>query len=105
MLQTWESCDLNNLLYRLGVQLEELPSEEQKQYAGMMVSAWVSSVVQCVVHDEPNKKIDKQITQLGLPRTRAHTGRSIFVRPICLGRISPGTARADQSEPRSHLAT
>uniref|UniRef100_A0ACD5XUC8 Uncharacterized protein n=1 Tax=Avena sativa TaxID=4498 RepID=A0ACD5XUC8_AVESA len=29
-----ESCDLNSVLYRLGVQLEELPSEEQKEYAG-----------------------------------------------------------------------
>uniref|UniRef100_A0A0D9XFJ4 Nucleotide exchange factor Fes1 domain-containing protein n=1 Tax=Leersia perrieri TaxID=77586 RepID=A0A0D9XFJ4_9ORYZ len=30
----FESCDLNSVLYRLGVQLEELPSEEQKEYAG-----------------------------------------------------------------------
>ncbi|XP_047048191.1 hsp70-binding protein 1 [Lolium rigidum] len=29
-----ESCDFNSVLYRLGVQLEELPSEEQKEYAG-----------------------------------------------------------------------
>uniref|UniRef100_A0A0E0ETR7 Nucleotide exchange factor Fes1 domain-containing protein n=1 Tax=Oryza meridionalis TaxID=40149 RepID=A0A0E0ETR7_9ORYZ len=30
----FESCDLHSVLYRLGVQLEELPSEEQKEYAG-----------------------------------------------------------------------
>uniref|UniRef100_A0ACD5YDT5 Uncharacterized protein n=1 Tax=Avena sativa TaxID=4498 RepID=A0ACD5YDT5_AVESA len=29
-----EPCDLDGVLYRLGVQLEELPSEEQKEYAG-----------------------------------------------------------------------
>uniref|UniRef100_M8C0U7 Hsp70 nucleotide exchange factor fes1 n=1 Tax=Aegilops tauschii TaxID=37682 RepID=M8C0U7_AEGTA len=29
-----ESCGLDSVLYRLGVQLEELPSEEQKEYAG-----------------------------------------------------------------------
>uniref|UniRef100_A0ACD5XU45 Uncharacterized protein n=1 Tax=Avena sativa TaxID=4498 RepID=A0ACD5XU45_AVESA len=29
-----ESCDLDGVLYRLGVQLEELASEEQKEYAG-----------------------------------------------------------------------
>ncbi|CAM0952369.1 unnamed protein product [Alopecurus aequalis] len=29
-----ESCGLDSALYRLGVQLEELPSEEQKEYAG-----------------------------------------------------------------------
>lgn len=30
----FESSDLSSVLYRLGVQLEELPSEEQKEYAG-----------------------------------------------------------------------
>ncbi|XP_006660832.1 hsp70 nucleotide exchange factor FES1 [Oryza brachyantha] len=30
----FQSCDLDSVLYRLGVQLEELPSEEQKEYAG-----------------------------------------------------------------------
>ncbi|XP_037432811.1 hsp70 nucleotide exchange factor FES1-like [Triticum dicoccoides] len=29
-----ESCGLDSVLYRLGVQLEELPSDEQKEYAG-----------------------------------------------------------------------
>ncbi|KAI4988961.1 hypothetical protein ZWY2020_036278 [Hordeum vulgare] len=30
----FESCGLDSVLYRLGVQLEELPSEDQKEYAG-----------------------------------------------------------------------
>ncbi|KAG8057368.1 hypothetical protein GUJ93_ZPchr0002g23198 [Zizania palustris] len=30
----FESCNLDSVLYRLGVQLEELASEEQKEYAG-----------------------------------------------------------------------
>lgn len=106
MLQTWESYDLNSLLYRLGVQLEELPSEEQKEYAG---DDGIGCGEQCVL-GEPNTKIDKQITQLGLPRARAYWAlyfreAHLFGPHLALAPLGLTKASRDRTYPRERLAT
>jgi nucleotide exchange factor SIL1 len=53
-----ESCNFNSVLYRLGVQLEELPSEEQKEYAGEVDALRIE--VQ-TLFQEKLKQVSKQV--------------------------------------------